>query len=609
MIPTVDTHSNVQTSVSTALPDSKASWIDALLLGGILAVMLYGIGDYGLYEPHEGHFAGVGREMVAGHDWITPHLNGAQYLNKPPLFYWAIALSYTLLGVQTEFAARLPLALIGWGGVVLVWSWSRKLWGIRAGRMAAVMLAVSAGWYLFCHQLLIDALLSVLNLSALYLMWRAIGRRYERMAWVWFYLCVGLCVLAKGLIGLAFPAVALLTFIAWRRDWSLIRDSHPLTGTGIISVVIAAWIIPLEFQIPGTVKYMLWSEHYDRMLDQRWPPDYSVVKVNWWKYLGITMVWLMPWGLLLPQVFRFCRTQNPLPADGPERRRADAVLLLAIAAALPVVLFLPMPARLIYYSLPCVLPFVMLAAGWWTSSQEPEQRKNRWIAGISFATLGAGLVVVHFFLAHWLKNIPDIAGAKGMLKLIPEIALLIGVALLAGGVILNLRKTALSLAIIGVFLGAADLVCVQGFANYDPVLSSKKLVGSIFDKVGGDCIWVSEGSKEIGASAGIAFYLGRDADGHTRNVFIMKDDTRRPPPVFPGPPLTYLIDHARLESMWNGDKPVLFITDFQRSDWLGDYPRLPSDIAGCIATPECGNRRIYANKAAWKRLNSETSSK
>ena len=160
--------------------DSSATWFDAVLLGGILAVMLYGIGSYGLYEPHEGHFAGVGREMVTSGDWIVPHLNGAQYLNKPPLFYWLIAISYTIFGVQNEFAARLPLVLIGWSGVVLVWHWTRQLFGIRAGRIAAVMLACAAGWFLFCHQLLIDALLSVLNLAALYAMWKAIQSRDHR---------------------------------------------------------------------------------------------------------------------------------------------------------------------------------------------------------------------------------------------------------------------------------------------------------------------------------------------------------------------------------------------------------------------------------------------
>ena len=102
------------------LNTEPASWIDAVLLGAIFVVMTLGLGSYGLYEPHEGHFAGVGREMIARGDWITPHLNGAPYLNKPPLLYWLVSISYTLFGV-TEWAARFPLALVGWIGVILSW--------------------------------------------------------------------------------------------------------------------------------------------------------------------------------------------------------------------------------------------------------------------------------------------------------------------------------------------------------------------------------------------------------------------------------------------------------------------------------------------------------
>ena len=82
-------------------------------------------------------------------------------------------------------------------------------------------------------------------------------------------------------------------------------------GTGIISAVLAVGHPARSIAFPGTVKYLLYSEHYQRVVGQRWPPDYTVVNVNWWQYLGITMVWLMPWGLLLPQVLAFC---------GPGRR-------------------------------------------------------------------------------------------------------------------------------------------------------------------------------------------------------------------------------------------------------------------------------------------------
>src|SRR4051812_47718142 len=79
---------------------ARITFWDGLVLGGILAALLYGIGDYGLYEPHEGHFAGVAREMVLTGDWVTPRLDGAPYLNKPPLFYWLILLSYAAFGIN-----------------------------------------------------------------------------------------------------------------------------------------------------------------------------------------------------------------------------------------------------------------------------------------------------------------------------------------------------------------------------------------------------------------------------------------------------------------------------------------------------------------------------
>src|SRR6185436_864896 len=136
--------------------EQRPTWLDALLFVAAFAAMFFNLGTYGLFEPHEAHFAGVGREMVTRGDWVTPHLNGAPYLNKPPLLYWMVATSYSIFGINT-WAARLPLALIGWCGVLLVWQWARQLFGSQAGRCAAIMLAVCAGWYLFCHQLMIDA--------------------------------------------------------------------------------------------------------------------------------------------------------------------------------------------------------------------------------------------------------------------------------------------------------------------------------------------------------------------------------------------------------------------------------------------------------------------
>src|SRR5216110_2282435 len=101
------------------LPGDRAGWIDAGLFLLVAFFAIWGIGSYGLYEPHEAQYASGGSAMVQRGDWVTPYINGERELNKPPLFYWLIASSFLLLsraGFSSEFVARLPSALIAVSG-------------------------------------------------------------------------------------------------------------------------------------------------------------------------------------------------------------------------------------------------------------------------------------------------------------------------------------------------------------------------------------------------------------------------------------------------------------------------------------------------------------
>jgi 4-amino-4-deoxy-L-arabinose transferase-like glycosyltransferase len=196
-------------------------WVDISILLLTLIVTLLGLGSYGLYEPHEGHFAMVGQEILWRHDWVTPHLNGSPYLNKPPLLYWLIALTTGFFG-STEFAARLPIALAGWLGIVIAWKWSRELWGINASRLTALMLSVTLGWFIFTHQILIDALLGTFLISSNYFLWRSLYQPQSCFNWWGTYLSLALCVLTKGLIGVVFPLLGCLGLIIVRRDFKIL---------------------------------------------------------------------------------------------------------------------------------------------------------------------------------------------------------------------------------------------------------------------------------------------------------------------------------------------------------------------------------------------------
>ena len=81
-----------------------------LLLSFFFLAYLLPLGVRELLVPDETRYAEIPREMIAGGDWLVPHLNGLRYFEKPPLGYWVHAGALLLFG-ENNFAVRLPSAL------------------------------------------------------------------------------------------------------------------------------------------------------------------------------------------------------------------------------------------------------------------------------------------------------------------------------------------------------------------------------------------------------------------------------------------------------------------------------------------------------------------
>src|SRR3970040_1428725 len=75
-----------------------------------VAILYYSsLGTLPLLEPDEGRYAEIPREMLVSGDFVTPHLNGVVYLEKPPFYYWGTAASLRQFG-ETEFGMGAALA-------------------------------------------------------------------------------------------------------------------------------------------------------------------------------------------------------------------------------------------------------------------------------------------------------------------------------------------------------------------------------------------------------------------------------------------------------------------------------------------------------------------
>ena len=64
--------------------------------------------------------------LLEGHYW-QPHVNGAPYLDKPPLYFWAVVLASLPGGRVSAVSARLPSVIAGLLVVLLSWDLARRL--------------------------------------------------------------------------------------------------------------------------------------------------------------------------------------------------------------------------------------------------------------------------------------------------------------------------------------------------------------------------------------------------------------------------------------------------------------------------------------------------
>ncbi|MCL5742773.1 MAG: glycosyltransferase family 39 protein, partial [Acidobacteria bacterium] len=189
--------------------------------------------------------AQIARNMLDSGDWVTARLDGVAYLEKPPLKYWMIAVSYMIFGVH-DWAARIPIAL---ATILLCWVTARfGAWAFspKAGLVAGLALATCVGLFLFTRILIPDVILTLTMTTAMWSLLRALDETEPRPR-VWAFLLaasIGVGLLLKGLIAALFPLAAGGLYLLFTkqlflgRTWRRIR---PLSGTLVILLIAAPW--------------------------------------------------------------------------------------------------------------------------------------------------------------------------------------------------------------------------------------------------------------------------------------------------------------------------------------------------------------------------------
>jgi len=366
----------------------------------------------------------IARNMIDSGDWVTPHLDGVPYLEKPPLKYWLIAIGMQLFGVH-DWAARLPIAL---SAVALCWLVFRMgCWAFsdRAGLYAGMVLATCVGLFLFTRVLISDILLTLTIALALWSFLRALDEAEPRPR-LWAALmaaAIGLGLLTKGLIAGLFPIGAALVYLAISRQLfqrSTWRKLCVLSGALIVLAIAAPWHVlatlrnPPYFyfglqSLPGQYHGFFWfyffNEHLLRFLNRRYPHDYNTVpRLYFWLY---HLLWLFPWSAYFPAVASL--SFRPSLSSGPEAR-AGRMRLLALCWTGFILVFFSFSSTQEYYSMPCYPALALLLGAAMTSTTAKTIRLGTRMV----SALAASVVITLGYILTRVWSLPapgDIASA------------------------------------------------------------------------------------------------------------------------------------------------------------------------------------------------------
>ncbi len=428
--------------------------IGNMMIVGALCLLLFGVnaGGYAFWGRHgEARRAEVSREMVVSGDWAVPHLNGEPFVTKPPLFYWAVAATFTLTGRFDESSARLPSILAGTLGVLVAYLWATLIFSPRIGLLAGIILATSVLYGSMARSAEVDVMLTLFIsatlccFSAAYTLQARDGqteRRWNRSAWMFLLAAFWLAVanLCKNPIGLIVPLLAVGGFILIRQEWKLLLKMKPWWQALIVILVMLPWFLVVMRRVPNFFDIL-----FQETLGRYASPDETPHKEAFYFYLP-TLSAFAPWILFLPGTIASLLKKRKTQAIAPLH------LLLIISVAATFLLFSSVGSKRAYYLLPMYPCLAILVAKFWGDEIERQSGVSRHWREVPLL-LFAGIVCIAGI------GLPITAAA--VLPLNMRAALLFGALLLGSGIwLLALAKgkdrmrqfSAFSLATVLVYL-------------------------------------------------------------------------------------------------------------------------------------------------------------
>ncbi len=268
--------------------------------------LVYLIGMFNdVMEVDASQYAAMSREMLQSGNYLQLYDRGQNYLDKPPLLFWVSALSYKLFGIS-NFAYKLPSVLFSLLGILATFCLGKRLYGVKAGFYAALILASCQAWFMMNQDIRTDTILAACTIFAIWQLFLFMDEQ-KFIHLISGSIGVAGAMLTKGPIGLMVPALSIGFYLLVKRDWKNLFNWKWLLVPVMVAICISPFLYGLYQQydsqpgkliqgepIKSGIKFYLWTQSFGRITGESvWKDDTTQL------FFTHTFLWaFLPWCVL-----------------------------------------------------------------------------------------------------------------------------------------------------------------------------------------------------------------------------------------------------------------------------------------------------------------------
>ena len=269
------------------------------------SLLLIGLGSTGLVDETPPLFASAGRAMSQSGDWLTPKVNGILRFDKPPFFYWLMAIFYSIPANKIwdelgSLSARMPSALSTLFMMIMIadtifCSTDNSKEKIKLSLIASLSFALSPLMIIWSRTAVSDSLLCATLGACLLSFWRKISSENDQICIApWLFLSIA--ILTKGPFALIIVFATLFTFLLTHKNWKkLFLKLNPGKGIFLTILLSSPWYL-IQLSSNGRV---FWDSFFGYHNLQRYVSVVNNHSEPWWFYFYIMILASLPFSVFL----------------------------------------------------------------------------------------------------------------------------------------------------------------------------------------------------------------------------------------------------------------------------------------------------------------------